>query len=174
MMKVRQNNYEELLKKEKRRRKIRVFRHLAGIILMAFVILFLYFRTEGMVQIALMVGGILYILYVLRALYKDASALFSLTDELHFEDGDIIKYNPDMRKTKKWIALENVEKVYFNITDKPNLIFVVYDLDGWRRAESFYKQRIPEREKFVEEVKEKGLFDNDPISFSELKEEVEG
>ncbi|MEF8873707.1 MAG: hypothetical protein V5A88_03435 [Candidatus Thermoplasmatota archaeon] len=172
-MKIRENDYEEMLQKEERRRKIKIFRHLGGIGLMAVVVIFLYLRIEGAVQIALIVGAILYILYVLRALYKDASALFSLTDELHFEDGEIIKYNPEMRKTKKWIPLESVEKVYFNITEKPNLIFVVYTKDDWKRGESFYKQRIPEREKFIEAVKEKGLFENDPISFQELKEEVE-
>ncbi|MFP3872329.1 MAG: hypothetical protein ACOC55_05950 [Candidatus Natronoplasma sp.] len=173
-MEIRENDYEEMLKKEKRRRKIRIFRHVAGIILMGAVVTFLYLSIEGMVQIALMIGGILYILYVVYSLYKDASALFSLTDELHFQDGDIIKYNPDTRKTKKFIPLESVEMVYFNITDRPNLIFVVYDQDGWRRAESFYKQRIPEREDFIEAVKEEGLFENDPITFQELKEIVEG
>ncbi len=171
-MEVRQNDYQELLQKEQRRRRIRIFRHIAGIILLGILVVYLYLNWKGDTNDILLTGvAVLMILYFIYASYKDGSALISLTDELHFEDGDIIKYNPDISKTKKRIPLENVLQVYFDVTDKPNLIFVVYDQKGWKRAESFYKQRILEREKFIKTVKKEGLFNNEPITFKELKKE---
>ncbi|MBS3816719.1 MAG: hypothetical protein KGY76_04055 [Candidatus Thermoplasmatota archaeon] len=173
-MKIRENDYEEQVQKERRRRKVKMIRHGLGIALMAFFILFVYFTwSEGFTRLVLMVGGGIYLAYVLYSLYKDASAMFALTDELHFEDGEIVKYNPQVSKAKKWIPIENVKKVYFNISDKPNLIFVVYKKEGIELAESFYKQRIQEREEFIEELRERGLFEKESISFEELRDEVE-
>ncbi len=175
-MKVRYDNFQEKVKKERKRRKIRIFRHVAAILIMAAYLVYRFFFDwdTGLAAVMLMAIAFLIIAYSAYSLYKDASAMSSLLDELHFEDGDIIKYNPNRKISKLRIPIENVEKVYFNIENKPNLLFVVYNSDIGKRAESFYKQRIRQRDKFIDMLKEKDLFRKDPILFKELKEEVEG
>ncbi len=173
-MKIRENNYGDLLRKEQRRRKIKIFRHSLGVAIMVAFVIYTLFSDyfDYYIRLLLVIGAVIYASYELYKLTKNIRALFSLIDELHFDDGEIIKYNPNFRKTKKWIPIESVEKVYFNITDKPNSLFVVYEMDGNKFAESFYKQRILGREEFIETLKEKGLFRREPISFHDLKEEI--
>lgn len=174
-MKVRENDYEEMVNKEQRRRRIKIFRHLLGMGIMVAFVIYTFFSDyfEYYIRLLLIVGAVLYASYELYRVVKHSRAFLSLTDELHFEDGEIIKYNPDSSRTKKWIPIESVEKVYFNITEKPNLLFVVYEKDGNKFAESFYKQRIKDRSDFIETLKEKDLLRRESISFQDLKEKIE-
>lgn len=174
-MEIRDNDYEELLAKEQKRRRIKIFRHSLGFAIMVFFVFYTFFSEyfDYYIRLLLMIGAIIYANYELYRLIKHIKAFLSLTDELHFEDGEIIKYNPDVRKTKKWIPIESVEKVYFNIVEKPNSLFVVFEKDGDKFAESFYKQRIQDRKEFIEVLKEKDLLRRESISFQDLKEEIE-
>jgi len=174
-MKVQEDNYEEMLAKEQKRRRIKIFRHSLGFVIMVFFVFYIYFSdlADFYIRLILMIGAVIYANYELYRLIKHVKAFLSLTDELHFEDGEIIKYNPDFRKTKKWIPIESVEKVYFNIIEKPNSLFVVYKKDGYKFAESFYKQRIKDREEVMEVLKERDLIRRKSISFQDLKDEIE-
>ncbi len=107
-------------------------------------------------------------------MFNQIRTFISLDDELHYEDGEIVKYNARQQKSKKWIPLESVEEVYLEVEGKPNLLFVVYIEDDIKRAESFYKQRIKGREEFMNDIEENSLLIKEPITFEELKEKVEG
>jgi len=167
--------YQELLDKEQRRRKIRIIRHSLGLTLMViFVFLIVFLREIDTIWLVLMVGAIIYINYVLYRLINEVKTLYALDDELHYEDGEIIKYNVRSKKTKKWIPIEDVEEVYLNVEDRPNLLFVVYNEDSMKKADSFYKQRIKERDKFMADLKERSLVVDKPVTFEQLKTKVEG
>jgi len=168
-------SYRELLQKEQRRRKIRIIRHSLGITLMViFVFLIVFLREIDTIWLILMVGSIIYINYVLYRLINEVKTLYALDDELHYEDGEIIKYNVRSKKTKKWIPIEEVEEVYLNVEDKPNLLFVVYNENGAKKADSFYKQRIKERDKFMADLEERSLIVDKPVTFEQLKAKIEG
>ncbi len=168
-------DYSELLAKEQRRRKIKILRHSLGITLMViFIILIVFLREMDRVSIVLVAVAVLYINYVFYRLFSDIKSMYSLDDELHYEDGEIVKFNVRSKKTKKWIPLENVEEVYLNVEDKPNLLFVVYEEDGSKRADSFYKQRIKERDKFLDDLEERSLIIDEPVTFEELRGKIEG
>jgi len=168
-------SYQELLKKEQRRRKIKMFRHSLGFtIMVGFLFYISFYHSLDYIWILIMVGAIIYANYEFYRLIKHVKAFYSLDDELHYEDGEIIKYNARSRKTKKWIPIENVEEVYLFVEDKPNLLFVVYEKDGAKMAESFYKQRIKQRDEFMKDLKESSLIVEEPVSFEELKTKIEG
>ena len=167
--------YRELLDKEQRRRKIRIIRHSLGLTLMViFVFLIVFLREIDTIWLVLMVGSIIYINYVIYKLISEVKTLYSLDDELHYEEGEIIKYNARRKKTKKWIPIESVEEVYLNVEDRPNLLFVIYNEDGMKKADSFYKQRIKERDKFISDLEKRSLIVDKPVTFEELKIKVEG
>ncbi|MFW6064187.1 MAG: hypothetical protein ACOC8Y_01270 [Candidatus Natronoplasma sp.] len=169
------DDYRELLKKEQRRRKIKMFRHLLGFtIMIAFLIYILYYHPMDTLWMLVLVGVIIYANYEFYRLIKQIRAFISLDDELHYEEGEITKFNVRRKKTKKRIPIENVEEVYLNVQDKPNLLFVVYEKNGAKMADSFYKQRIKEREKFMADLEERSLIEDEPVTFEELKEKVEG
>lgn len=166
--------YQELLEKEQRRRKIKMLRYLLGIIILAiFVFYTVFYTTLDDLWLLLMVGAVLYINYELYRLIKQIKAFISLDDELHYEDGEVIKYNARRKKTKKRIPIESIDEVYLEVEDKPNLLFVVYNEDGTVKADSFYKQRIKKREKFMDVLEKKSLLADEPIRFEELKEKIQ-
>ncbi len=168
-------DYRELLKKEQRRRKIKMFRHSLGFtIMIAFLIYILYYYPMDTLWMLVLVGVIIYANYEFYRLIKQIKAFFSLDDELHYEEGEITKFNVRRKKTKKRIPIENVEEVYLNVQDKPNLLFVVYEKNGAKMADSFYKQRIKERDKFMADIEERSLIVEEPVSFEELKTKIEG
>ncbi len=168
-------DYKEQLEKEQRRRNIKILRHSSGLVIMALIVTWIFFtRPMETNWILLMSLGIIYVVYAFYRLLNGLKKLYSYEDELHYEDGEIIKYNPRIRKSKNWIPIENVEEVYLKVEDKPNLIFVVYNEGGIKKADSFYKQRIKERDQFMEELEERSLIVDKPISFEELKAKVEG
>lgn len=169
------DDYKELLQKEQRRRKIKIFRHLLGMIIMiAFSIYIIYFSPGTTLWIILLFGSLIYASFELFRMFNQIRTFISLDDELHYEDGEIVKYNARQQKSKKWIPLESVEEVYLEVEGKPNLLFVVYIEDDIKRAESFYKQRIKGREEFMNDIEENSLLIKEPITFEELKEKVEG
>jgi len=152
-----------------------MIRHSVGITLaVVIIILLLVLREIDTRSLILVAGAIIYINYVLYRLVREVKTFYSLDDELHYEDGEIIKYNARSKKTKKWIPIENVDEVYLNVEDKPNLLFVVYNEDGTKKADSFYKQRIKERDKFMADLEKRSLIVDKPITFEQLKEKVEG
>jgi len=168
-------SYRELLEKEQRRRKIKMFRHSLGFtIMVAFVFYILFYYSIDIFWILVIVGILIYANYEIYRLIKQIKAFFSLDDELHYEEGEIIKYNARRKKTKKWIPIESVEEVYLNVEDRPNLLFVVYNEDGMKKADSFYKQRIKERDKFISDLEKRSLIVDKPVTFEELKIKVEG
>ena len=94
-------------------------------------------------------------------------------DDLLIDKGDIIKYNALQRSEKARISIDEIEKVYFNITDLPNTFYIVYKREGNTYAENFYKERIEHENKFYGLIEDKDLINEEPISFRELKEEIE-
>ncbi|MEF8835480.1 MAG: hypothetical protein V5A76_04930 [Candidatus Thermoplasmatota archaeon] len=170
-----EEDYQELLQKEQRRRNIKILRHALGLIITSVLVIWV-FLTQPMETnwILIMAVGIIYIIYVFYRLLDSMNKLYSLDDELHYENGEIIKYNPRIHKQKTLIPIENVEEVYLNVEDKPNLLFVVYQKDDLKRADSFYKQRIKERDKFMADLEERSLIADESVTFEQLKEKVKG
>ncbi|MEF8833020.1 MAG: hypothetical protein V5A66_05855 [Candidatus Thermoplasmatota archaeon] len=170
-----EEDYQELLQKEQRRRNIKILRHALGLIITSVLVIWV-FLTQPMETnwILIMAVGIIYIIYVFYRLLDSMNKLYSLDDELHYENGEIIKYNPRIHKQKTLIPIENVEEVYLNVEDKPNLLFVVYQKDDLKRADSFYKQRIKERDKFMADLEERSLIVDESVTFEYLKDKVEG
>lgn len=167
--------YQEKLGKEKRRRNIRIIRNSLGMSLMIIFAIWLYFfGPEEMYRMPLFAASVVIILYYIYKLSQELQVFYSLVDELHFEDGELVKYNPRLHKTQNWIPIESIEDVYFNVEDKPNLLYVVYSEDGDKKAESFYKQRIKDEEKVRKALEKRSLIVEEPIAFEELKEKVEG
>lgn len=165
------DDYQERLKKEQRRRKIRMFRHSFGLILTVILLVYLFLFTNYSQQwMLLIVGGTIYIVYVLYKLVKEVKTFLALDDELHYEDGAIIKFNVRLKKTKKRIPIENVEEVYLNIEEKPDMLYVIYMEEGNKRADSFYKQRIKGRDDLMYELEKKSLLKEESISYDRLRE----
>ncbi len=166
--------YQDLLKKEMNRRRLVMLRYVIGIVVMIGLALWIIFYGERNTSSnLLLIVAFGYMVYANYRLVKEAKTYLAYLEELHFDDGEIIKYNPGINKTKKWIPIEKVEKVYMNIEDKPNLLFVVYrESEDYRRAESFYKPRIKDEEEFMDVIKKRSLLDEEAITFEELKEKI--
>lgn len=166
--------YQDRLEKEKRRRNIKILRHALGLLLSTLLVLWIFFTRPTDINWILIIGlVVIYILYSLYRLLKGMNELYSLEDELHYEDGEIVKYNPRVQKSKKWIPIENVEEVYFNIEEKPDMLYVVHMEEGNKMADSFYKQRIEGKDDLMEDLKERSLLKEKPISYDQLKEIVQ-
>ncbi len=172
-MGISKEKYEELLEKEKEKRKSRMKKYQFGIFVVAILFGIAFFiNIDWTYRIILMViiglhGSILIFLVI-----KNLSLYYSLTDELQIEGDKIAKYNPNQEKYKIWIDIDDIENVYMNIEERPNTFYIVYEVDGDRSAEGFYKERIPDKEKFFEIIEERGLVKEERISFPELKDIV--
>ena len=172
-MGISKEKYEELLKKEMNKRKSNMKKYQFAIVIVAILFAVAYFiNIDWTYRIILMVilgiHGTIFIYLVI----KNLSLYFSLTDELHIEGDKIVKYNPDQQKSKVWIKIDDIENVYLNIERRPNTFYIVYEEDGNRSAEGFYKERIPEKERFYDLMEERNLLIEDRISFAELKDIV--
>ena len=170
-----EGGYEELLGKELRRRKIKILRSLIGILLISgFAIYIYFFEPDFSHRWLVVIAALGYISIVGYLLIRKVAVYRSLTDDLILDEGTILKYNEDQQMEKIRIPLESVEKVHFNIKDLPHTFYVVYIKDGNKRAENFYKERIKDEDEFIEVINENNLVDKDPITFEELKEDIEG
>lgn len=172
-MGISKEKYKELLEKEKGKRKSRMKKYQFGLFLIAILFAVAYFiNIDWTYRIILMVvigfHGPIFIYLII----KNLSLYYSLTDELRIEGDKITKYNPNQDKYKVRINIEDVENVYMNIEKRPNTFYIVYEEDGDRSAEGFYKERIPEKERFFEQMEERDLIIEDRISFPELKDIV--
>ncbi|MFW6040922.1 MAG: hypothetical protein ACOC85_03715 [Thermoplasmatota archaeon] len=167
--------YDELLKKELKRRRIKMFKNLLSIILMGGFALYIYYFERGFeyrtIIIAFSIG---YIIIISILMVKRYLKYRSLTDDLLLNGKTIVKYNAYQQIEKARIPIESVEKVYWNIKELPNTFYVVFQKNGERFAVNFYKQRIEEKKKFLEIIKKKDLLYKKTISFDELKEDIEG
>lgn len=173
-MKSSKEDYEELLNKEKRRRKIKIYRDVIGILIIGGFSIYLYFFGHGLsYRMIVIYFSIAYIIIVGILLFRKLAKYQSLMDDLLIDKGDIIKYNALQRSEKTRISVDEIEKIHFNITDLPNTFYIVYKREGNAYAENFYKERIEHESKFYDLIEGKGLIDEEPISFQELKEEIE-
>ncbi|MFP4050993.1 MAG: hypothetical protein ACLFVB_04560 [Thermoplasmata archaeon] len=172
-MGISKNKYEELLEKEKNRRKSRMKKYQFGVFIVAILIGVAFFiNIDWTYRIILIIVIGFHGTILIYLIIKNLSLYYSLTDELKIEGDHITKYNPDQDKYKIWINIDDIENVYMNIEKRPNTFYIVYEEDGERRAEGFYKERIPEEEKFFSLMEERDLMKNERISFPELKDIV--
>lgn len=172
-MGISKEKYEELLEKEKNKRKSRMRKYQFGIFVVAILFAVAFFiNISWTYRIILMVVIGFHGTVLIYLVIKNLSMYFSLTDELRIEGDKIAKYNPDQNKYKIWINIDDIENVYMNIEKRPNTFYVVYEEDGNRSAEGFYKERIPEKKRFYIIMKERNLLIKERISFPELKDIV--
>jgi len=165
-------DYEEDLKKEKKRRKFKMYGKLAGLIIMGALIIMVYLQKPDYYRIYYIVAGV-YIVYISYKLIHEFDEYRSLMDDLVIEKGHILKYNSDVDREIMSIPIQKIKKVYYNIEELPRTLYIVYKKDKKTLAENFYKTRIEEKEKFLEMMDRKDLLVEDTISFKKLKEKVE-
>lgn len=169
------DEYEELLEKELKERKIRIIKYIFEIVIMLGLSIYIIFWSPRDTPWLILLGfSVVYVIFVNYRLVKGIKTYLAYGDELHFDEGEIIKFNSVLQKTKKRIPIEKVEAVYTDIQDKPNLIFVVHqEAKDYKKAESFYKQRINNKEEFISEIEEKSILKDEPMTFDELKSKIE-
>lgn len=165
-------NYEEDLKKEKKRRKYKIYGKLSGLVIMGVLIVMVYL-TEPQYSLVYYILAVGYIVFITYKLLKDIDAYRSLMDDLLIEDDHIIKHNEDLNSEIMRIPIHKIKKVHYNIEELPRTLYIVYEEEGNLFAENFYKPRIEEKKRFIEMMEEKGLLVKDPTSFKTLKEEIE-
>ncbi|MFW5928687.1 MAG: hypothetical protein ACOCSL_05720 [Thermoplasmatota archaeon] len=172
-MGISKEKYEELLEKEKNKRKSRMKKYQFGVFIVAILIgiaFFIDIDWTYRIILIIVIGfhGSVLTYYII----KNLSLYYSLTDELKIEGDHITKYNPDQDKYKIWIKIDDIENIYMNIEKRPNTFYIVYEEDGDRRAEGFYKERIPEKERFFDLMEERNLVIEKRITYPELKDIV--
>ncbi len=169
-------SYEENLAKELKDRKWSIYSDLLGLSILLFITIFLHFRfhmENEIIKLFLMIGLFIYILVFFLRLRKKLLEYHSYMDDLHFEEGHVIKYSSSRRKEVLRISAEDVKAVYTNIKRMPWTIFVVYRTEKGLAAESFYKKRVRDKKKFYDFAKKNDLMHSDYIDIEELKETVE-
>lgn len=172
-MGISKEKYEELLEKEKDKRKSRMKKYQFALFVVAILFAAAFFiNIDWTYRIILMVVIGFHGTLLIYLIIKNLSLYYSLTDELRIEGDKVTKYNPNQDKYKIWIDISDIENVYMNIEKRPNTFYIVYDEDGDRSAEGFYKERVPEKEKFFDLMEERDLIIEERISFPELKDIV--
>lgn len=164
--------YQEDLKKEKKRRKFKMYGKLSGLVIMAVLIVLVHLQKPDYYRIYYMVAGV-YIVYIGYKLVHEFDEYRSLMDDLVIEKGHILKYNSDVDREIMSIPIQKIKKVYYNIEELPRTLYIVYKKDKKTLAENFYKPRIEDKEKFLQMMERKDLLVEDSISFKTLKEKIE-
>ncbi len=166
---------EETFKKETKKVRTKIMRDTVGFLIMIIFLIAVYiFRSRLSInfRLLLILGGS-YLGYVTYQLYKRYRRYFSLTDELRLDGKDLLKYNPVQGKIKRRVPVENIKKVYYDIDEHPNTLYVVYNKKGQKGAENFYKNNLAEKEHIMDFFKKNELLVTEPISLQELKDKIE-
>ncbi len=167
-------DYEEDLKKEKKRRKRKMYGKATGLIVMGiFLVVVTYYETRFPYLVIYYVAGVGYIFLLAYRLMKEIGEYRSLMDDLLIEDDHILKYNTSIAAEIERISIDDIKKVYYNIDELPRTLYIVYENDGDLMAENFYKTRIEDKDKFITMMENKNLLEKDPISFETLRGMIE-
>ncbi len=163
----------EHLDKEWKLRKIRVMRDALGIsIVVLFIFLVFIFEVRLWVRTMLAILAALYAIYILYRLKNSLKQYYALTEDLVIKDGCIIKYS-EKAGVELWkIPFDEVIKVYPNIKEMPNTLYILFRDEGDILGENFYKHRIKDKEKFVDILKKRNLIEEKSVSLEELKKLV--
>lgn len=166
--------YESNLKKELKKRKHHIYRDIISMVLMLGFIIYIYFQAllTNLVMVTLILV-IIYIMYSIYRLRKKISTYHSYMDDLHFEDGFIIKYSSSRDKEVMRIPLESIKVIYTNIKEMQWTMYIVYRTDEGYRAESFYKPRIRDKEDFYRFAKKNKLLHSEFVEVEEIQEIVD-
>ncbi len=168
------DKYKENLSKELRKRKIVIYREIVTLVALTVFAAVIYIFEDGTLLVYLIIFGItLYMAIVLFGLRKKIDVYHSYMDNLHVEDGHIIKYSSSRDKEVLRIPFSRIIDVYTNIKQMRWTIFIVYKTKDGLAAESFYKTRIRDKKKFQKFVKENNLLNKDPIDIEELQDILE-
>ncbi len=167
-------DYEEDLKKEKKRRKRQMYGKITGLIVMGiFIVVVSLYEDRFYHLMFYYIAGFGYIFFLGYKLMKDIGQFRSLMDDMLVEGDHILKYNSRIASEITRIHIDDVEKVYYNIEELPRTLYIIHKENGDLRAEHFYKTRIQDKERFMELVKNRDLFIEEPISFETLKGMIE-
>jgi len=167
-------DYEEDLKKEKKRRKRKMYGRVAGIIVMGiFIAVVTFYETRFYYLLVYYIGGFGYIFLLSYRLMKEIGKYRSLMDDMLIEGDHILKYNTSIATEIKRISINDVKRVYYNIDELPRTLYVVYKNEGDLMAENFYKTRIEDKDKFIKMMEDRNLLDREPISIETLQGMIE-
>ncbi len=165
----------KLWEKETKRRKIRIWRDVLGLLIMAVFVIIIFVREDRWtIRTLLMVGAIAYTIFIGTSLRKSLKQFYSLSDHLVIRGEEIIKWNSQIKEDVWAMPLDKVVTVYTTIGNMPNTIYVVFKGEDGLGAESFYKRNVKKKRKVYHKLKERGLLKKEPISFEKLREMVEG
>ncbi len=167
-------DYEDDLKKEKKRRKRKMYGKLTGIVVMSiFILVVSIYEARFYYLLFYYIAGFGYIFFLGYRLMKEIGELRSLMDDMIIEGDYILKYNAKISSEITRIHIDDVEKVYYNIEELPRTLYVVHRENGDLKAEHFYKTRMKDKERFIDLVDSKNLLIEEPISFETLRDMIE-
>ncbi len=166
--------YETNLEKELKRRKVRMYRDIGVLLLSAIFAVYLFMFGEGSnVNILLILVLIGYSMITIYGLKKKLRLYHSYFDELRVEKRSIVKYNPKRDKVISSITFDSITKVYTNIKKMPYTLYVLYETEGEKKAEGFYKTRIKDEDEFRRVLKKKDLLNEEDVSVDDLMDIIQ-
>ncbi|MFO8110322.1 MAG: hypothetical protein R6U17_07385 [Thermoplasmata archaeon] len=162
------------IEKEHKMRKLKIWRDVVGLsIIAAFIILVFFYEMDLWVRTALVLLGAVYLIYTMTKLKNSMKQYYSLHDDLVVKNGHITKVNSKIGRKVWKMPLEHVVKVCPNIKGMPNTLYVLFERDGKKGAENFYKHRIKNPEDVEKLLEERGLLEEKYISVDDLKRSIE-
>ncbi len=155
-------------------RKIKIWRDIFSLsIVGAFIILSFVFEMRVWVRTLFVVMGGVYVVYLLFRLKNSIDQYYALTEDLIIKGGHIVKVSPKVGVTLWKMPLDNIIKVFPNVKSMPHTMYILFEKDGKKGAENFYKHRIKDPKKLEEIFKKRDVLDERYISLKELKRRVE-
>ncbi len=166
--------YEEDLRKEKKRRKRRIYGKIAGLVVMGiFILVVTLYEDRFYYLLFYYIAGFGYIFFLGYRLLKEIGQYRALMDDMLLEGDNILKYNAKIASEITKIDIDDIEKVYYNIEELPRTLYVVYKENGNLRAEHFYKTRMVNKENIIKTFEKRKILEREPISFETLQGMIE-
>ena len=170
-----EEEYEEQLDKELKRRKMHVFRDVGIVVLSVVFALYLFlFQERSNMNMVLMLVLVGYGMITIYGLRKKMILYYIYFDELQMEKGSIVKYNPKQDKIIIKIPFDSITGVYTNIKKMPYTLYVLYEDEGKKKGQRFYKTRIQNEDEFEKLLYKKNLIKEEYVDVEDLMDIIEG
>ncbi len=162
------------LEKEFKLRKAKIIRDILGAAIVGvFIVITFLYEMQLWIRTILVLFGALYLIFIFSRMKKSIDQYYALTEDLIIEDGYIIKRSGKVGIELLKVPFDDVIKVYTNIKNMPNTIYVLFEKDGELSAENFYKYRVKDSKELENVLKKRNLISDEPVSLEELKKVVE-
>ncbi len=158
------------LDRELKMRQAKVWGNMLGMaIMLVFLVVIIFYPTEPWIKVALIALFAIYMVIIGSRLKDSLKQYYALNEELVIKGGHIKKVNSKMGVEIWEMPLDDIIGVFTNIEGMPNTLFVLFEKDGERGAENFYKHRIKDLDKFNMLLKKRGLLNESSVTLEELE-----